>query len=193
MEELLREYGYLILFAWTFVEGETVLLVAAYLASRGYFDIWLTMLVAAVGTFMGDQAYFWIGRKLGREWFLKKKGKWTEGLNRVLDLIHRWDAWFILSYRFFYGVRNISSVAFGLSQLSFFRFMVLNFLAAFIWAGSFGAAGYFFGKAVEVFLGRVKEYEMYVLGGVVLMVIVVALIKWWRGKKNEPTVETVLK
>ncbi|MBF0414664.1 MAG: DedA family protein [Magnetococcales bacterium] len=187
MEELLRQYGYLLLFGWTFIEGETVLLVAAYLASRGYLDIWMTMAVAAIGTFLGDQLYFWLGRRLGRDWFWQKERKWTKSVTRVLELIHRWDAWFILSYRFFYGVRNVSSFAFGLSKLSFMRFMVLNFIAAFIWAASFSVAGYFFGKAVEKFLGQAQEYEMAVLGGLAGLALAIGLIRWLKGRRASAT------
>jgi len=184
VEEFLLEYGYLVLFIGTFLEGETILLVAAYLASRGNLDLWTTIAVAGTGTFLGDQLAFWIGRRLGKEWFWQRERQWTKGVKRVLELIQRWDVWFILSYRFFYGVRNVSCFALGMSQLSFFRYMILNFLAAGIWATSFGMAGYYFGKAVEKFLGQAKEYELYVLAGLVLLAVLIWLAKRLRAKKT---------
>ncbi|MBF0132896.1 MAG: DedA family protein [Magnetococcales bacterium] len=185
MEAFLLEYGYLVLFIGTFLEGETILLVAAYLASQGHLDLWTSVIVAGTGTFLGDQLVFFIGRRLGSDWFWKKERKWTAGVKRVLELIQRWDVWFILVYRFFYGVRNVTSFAMGLSKLTFLRFMVLNFLSAAIWATSFGMAGYYFGKAVEKFLGRVQEYEMYVLVGLVLLAVVIWLVRrFWSPKKT---------
>ncbi|MBF0107612.1 MAG: DedA family protein [Magnetococcales bacterium] len=185
VEEFLLEYGYLVLFIGTFLEGETILLVAAYLASRGYLDLWTSVAVAGTGTFLGDQLTFWIGRRLGKEWFWKRERQWTKGVRRVVALIERWDIWFILSYRFFYGVRNVSSFALGISDLSFIRFMGLNFLASVIWAISFGMAGFFFGKAVEKVLGQVKEYEMYILAGFGLFAVLVWLINRLLARRKQ--------
>ncbi|MBF0147793.1 MAG: DedA family protein [Magnetococcales bacterium] len=185
MEAFLLEYGYLVLFIGTFLEGETILLVAAYLASRGYLDLWMSILVAGTGTFLGDQLTFWIGRRLGKEWFWKRERRWTKGVRRVLELIQRWDIWFVLSYRFFYGVRNVSSFALGMSDLSFIRFLVLNFMASSIWALSFGFAGYFFGKAVNRVLSQVMEYEMYILSGLGILALTIWLINRLAAKKKQ--------
>ena len=185
MEPYLLEYGYWILFVVTFLEGETILLVAAYLASQGYLNIWIAGGVAAGGTFLGDQVYFWLGRRYGKEWLSERRKRWRKRVSRVLRLVRKWDALFILSYRFLYGIRNVSSFALGISKIQFWRFMLLNALAALLWAAIFSSAGYFFGKAVESFLGRAKEYQGYVLAGIILSGLAFWIIHRLRAARRE--------
>ncbi|MBF0448360.1 MAG: DedA family protein [Magnetococcales bacterium] len=184
MEPFLLDYGYWVLFIVTFLEGETILLVAAYLASQGYLNIWLTTGVAAGGTFLGDQVYFWIGRRYGKEWLKERKKRWRKRVSRVLRMVRKWDAWFILSYRFFYGIRNVSSFAMGISKIQFWRFMVLNLLASLIWAAIFASAGFYFGKTVEHYLGQAKEFQAYIIGGIVAVGILVWVIHKFREKRE---------
>ena len=49
LQQFLHDFGYFALFLGTFFEGETILVLAGFLASRGYLDIYLVMLTAASG------------------------------------------------------------------------------------------------------------------------------------------------
>ena len=50
--------------------------------------------------------------------------------NRVFRLLERYDTGFILTFRFVYGVRNVTPFALGMSNVSALRFAGLNFIAA---------------------------------------------------------------
>ena len=55
---------------------------------------------------------------------------------RVARLLDRWGNWFVLSFRFLYGLRTISPVAIGLSSIpAAYRFTLLNAISAMVWAG----------------------------------------------------------
>jgi len=56
---------YVIAFVWTFLEGETVVLFAGFAAAQGLVDPLLLLTVAWLGSFSGDQCYFWLGRRFG--------------------------------------------------------------------------------------------------------------------------------
>ncbi|MCI0667721.1 MAG: DedA family protein, partial [Methylococcaceae bacterium] len=66
MEELLiewlKEYGYIILFLWSILEGETGLIMGGVLCHTGDMSYPVAVLVAGLGGFAGDQIYFYIGR-----------------------------------------------------------------------------------------------------------------------------------
>src|SRR5436190_9132548 len=75
---LFHQYGYWIVFFGVMLEnagipvpGETILLVAGFFASRHGFNLWLVMIIAAVGAVLGDNAGYWIGRRAGRGILLK--------------------------------------------------------------------------------------------------------------------------
>src|SRR5712692_1333265 len=147
-------YG--IVFLWTFLEGETVVLFAGFAAAQGLVDPLLLLSAAWLGSFAGDQCYFWLGRQSGVR-LLDRFPRWRRGVDAALSWLERYDAGFILSFRFIYGVRNVSSFALGLSAVRWERFLWLNFIAAGLWAASFVAVGYFLGHAFRAVLGDIAR------------------------------------
>lgn len=156
-EQLLADYGaflYALIFIWTFFEGETFVIFAGFAAHQGVLDWLAVFLCAWFGSFSGDQFYFWIGLRYGQTLLLRFPG-WRPGVELALEALRRYDTWFILSFRFIYGVRNFASFSMGMSGVPRIRFMALNFIAAFVWAFSFAGFGYVFGQALEAVLGDV--------------------------------------
>jgi membrane protein DedA with SNARE-associated domain len=167
INQLIAQHGvcfYAIVFGWTFLEGETVVIFAGFAAAQGLVEP-LPLLVAAwLGSFAGDQFYFWIARHFGVR-LLERFPRWRHGVDGALSWLERYDAWFILSFRFIYGVRNFSSFALGLSAVQWDRFLRLNFAAAGLWAASFIAIGYFLGHAFHAMLGDLaRSFSLVMLG-----------------------------
>ena len=160
---------YAIVFIWTFLEGETVVLFAGFAAAQGLVDPILLFTAAWLGSFSGDQCYFWLGRRFGAR-LLDRFPRWRHGVEAALHWLERYDAGFILSFRFIYGVRNFSSFAMGLSAVRWNRFLRLNFLAAGLWAISFVAVGYFLGHAFRAVLGDLARSFSFVMLGVFVAV-----------------------
>jgi membrane protein DedA with SNARE-associated domain len=145
-------WSYLVTFAWTFFEGETFVLFAGFAAAQGLL-LWPVLLIAAwLGSFCGDQSYFWIGRHFGMR-LLARQPRWQGRVDRAMGWLKRYDAGFILSFRFIYGVRNFSSFALGIGGVDWRRFLVLNFIAAGIWAAVFIGAGFLCGHTFGHMLG----------------------------------------
>jgi membrane protein DedA with SNARE-associated domain len=164
MEELIARYGYAAVLVGTFLEGETILVLGGLAAKLGLLELRYVMLAGFVGSAFGDQLFYfmgrhWGGRILGRFPAMKAR------IGPALRLLHRHQIPFILTFRFIYGVRSVSSFAIGLSGIRPRVFVWLNLIAAAIWAVAVGGAGYLFGHALEAFLGRVDKYQPYVLGG----------------------------
>jgi membrane protein DedA with SNARE-associated domain len=65
LQQFLHDFGYFALFLGTFFEGETILVLAGFLAFRGYMDINLVVLVAFFGSYAGDQLWYFMGRRTG--------------------------------------------------------------------------------------------------------------------------------
>ncbi len=62
LESFIQTYGYLALLVGTFLEGETILVLAGFAAHLGYLNLPWVILVAFVGTLSGDQLFFYLGR-----------------------------------------------------------------------------------------------------------------------------------
>lgn len=179
IRELVLQHGawfYLIIFAWTFLEGETIVLLASFAAAQGMLNPGLLLLSAWSGSFAGDQCYFWLGRNFGAG-LIGRFPRWRRGVDLALHWLERYDAGFILSFRFIYGVRNFSSFALGLSAVRWERFLKLNLLAAFLWASSFVAVGYFLGHAWRAALGDIaRTFGLSMLGAFVVIALGVRLV-----------------
>ena len=178
ISQLIADNGpwfYLIAFVWTFLEGETFVLFAAFAAAQGLLNPILLLLATLFGSFFGDQTYFWIGRCFGLR-LLNRFPRWRYGVEIALYWLERYNTGFILSFRFIYGVRNFSSFAMGLSAVYWKRFMILNFIAASVWAGSFVAVGYFLGHALRAVLGHlVRSFSVVMLAAFIAITIAVWL------------------
>ena len=170
LERLVEDFGYVAILVGTFFEGETILLVGAFAAHQGYLRIEYVILIAFVGSFAGDQTWYLLGRRYGRRQ-LAKRPWMADKVARISRVLERYPTLFILGFRFVYGIRNVAPVAIALSDIPPRRFLILNVVAAAIWAAAGGIAGYLFGAAVEAFIGRLKVVEQRALAAAVLALI----------------------
>jgi membrane protein DedA with SNARE-associated domain len=141
--------AYLILFAGTVLEGETVLISAGFAARQGYLSLPMVVLAAWLGAISGDHFFFVLGRYRGRSIFQARSS--TPGrLEKARALLERYRSVLIVSVRFLYGFRMVAPFAIGAAGVPLGRFATLNALSGVIWASLFGLAGYFFGAALDV-------------------------------------------
>ncbi len=149
--DLIREHGemfYLITFIWTALEGETFVIFAGLAAQRELLDFRALFFAAAFGSMFGDQIMFFVGRYFGPR-VVRRYPKIKPKLDKILAALEKYSTSFILTYRFMYGLRNVSALAVGMSHLSWRRFSLLNAVASFLWAFTFCGAGYLFGDILE--------------------------------------------
>lgn len=188
MEDFIRNFGYAAVFIGTFFEGETVLVVGGFLAHRTYLELPWVIGAAFLGTLLGDQMYFYLGRYKGVE-LLERRPRWKRKSARVRMLLRRHQTLIVLGFRFIYGIRTITPFLVGASRVPPLRFLILNMIGAAVWAIAVGMAGYFLGQTVTLILADVERYELWILGTVAIGGIAVWSIWWWRQKqqKNDPT------
>jgi membrane protein DedA with SNARE-associated domain len=165
LEHAIEAYGYYAIFVGAFFEGETILVLGALAAHRGYLSLAWVMIVAGSGSLFGDQLWFYLARRFGHR-FLEKRPAWRVKTQRALTLLEKYNTLFILTFRFMYGLRSVSSFAIGLTGVAIPRFVVLNTLGAVVWAIGLGGAGYLIGEAFKVFMERVGHYELPLFAGI---------------------------
>jgi membrane protein DedA with SNARE-associated domain len=179
LQQLIEHYGYLAVFIGALIEGETILVMAGYLAHEGYLNLVGVVAVAAVGGFIGDQFFFALGRFRGRE-ILTRFPSLKARAARVEKLVLRYQNWLIVLIRFMYGLRVAGPIFLGMAQVSHIRFAVVNLLGAIVWAVLIGGAGYLFGQAVGLFLHDAQRYEGFLLGGILVLGIFVWIYRRYR-------------
>jgi len=181
LEELIVKYGYLALFIGTYLEGETILIIAGYLAQDEILDLPLVILFALLGSFAGDQTFFFIGYFKGIS-FLNKRPSLKNNADKAFRLLYRHQIGLILGFRFLYGIRNVTPFVIGCSGFPPLRFFALNFLGALVWAISFASLGYHLGNFAETVLDDIERYEKLILG--VLCLSLILFFLWRRFRKS---------
>lgn len=176
-EALIRTYGYFALFVGTFLEGETILIIAAVLAHRGYLHAPLVVLIAMLGSIGGDQFAFHLGRSRGKA-LIARWPRWQARIARARTIFDRHQVLVMLGFRFLYGLRNVTPIVIGMSGVSYRTFLPLNVLGAAVWAGTFTAAGWAFGVAMQGILEDMRKYELWILAG---LLVVGSVVVAWRG------------
>jgi membrane protein DedA with SNARE-associated domain len=164
---------------WAFFEGETFVIVASAAgAATGLIDPWVLMVCVWLGSFAGDQTWFALGRRFGPAAVRRIPGA-ERRVGQASAMLERHGTLFVLSFRFLYGIRNVASAACGIARMDWRRFLVLNFIAAGIWAASFVAAGWFLGALLG------PERLFWVLGGVALTVITALILRHLLRRRRE--------
>ena len=183
LEHLLTDYGYPIIIIGTFLEGETVMVLAGLAAQMGYLSLDWVILCGFAGTVLGDQTYFSLGRHHGKSWLMRKPS-WRTRAERVFDILERHQNLLIIGFRFLYGIRTVTPFAIGVSDVSYLRFILLNLSGAALWATSIGLAGYYFGHAVEAVVGDIKHYELALMLSIIVISSIVWLTQYYRRRRN---------
>lgn len=183
MQSFIEQYGYVAVLLGTFLEGETILILGGLAAHMGYLDLRWVIMAAFLGTLLGDQLYFFLGRRHGQDW-LNKRPHWQKRSKRVLKLMERHQTLLILGFRFLYGLRTITPFVIGMSHVSIRRFILLNIIGALIWAVVIGVSGYLFGNAFELVIGKVKHYEVEMFVIITFVGITAYLVMHYLVKKK---------
>jgi membrane protein DedA with SNARE-associated domain len=168
LPQLVSQYGYLAVFVGALLEGESILLLAGYAASAGYLSFQVVVAIAFVGATLGDQIFFFLGRRYGGGW-RERWPRFDAQAQKVERLLLRWHGPVIILLRFTYGLRIAGPVAIGMTALRPWRFMLFNAVGALIWAPLVAGVGYLFGHAMERVFGEMRRYEEF---GLLVLVVV---------------------
>src|SRR5438309_5053018 len=146
-ELLLQKFGYFAVFIGTFLEGETILVMAGFFAERGYLELALVILTAFCGAYSGHVFWFWLGRKQGVK-LLDRFPKMKKHFGKGIRMFERYGAPAIFITQWLYGLRVTCAVIIGISRISLLKFLLYEALTCTIWAIVIGSLGYYFGRAV---------------------------------------------
>ena len=174
VKDLLSRYGYVVILVWTFLEGETCVIMAGMLANTLNLNPWIIALSAFGGSFTIDQLMFALGKYKG-ESMLRYFPRMAKNVDKASRLFKKYDVALILGFRFIYGVRNVTAILLGISKVNHLKFFVLNFIGASVWALTFTFGGYYAGKA---FL-RVIDAAGYGFLFIVLLALVITGLVWY--------------
>ena len=171
---VLGTWGYVIVFGFTvfenlfvvgsFTPGETVVIAAAFVASRGDLIIWLVWIASVAGTVTGSNISYWLGRRAGLETvhdFTQRVSETRVGrllridasdVQEVHTHFHTQGAKTVLLSRFAIGAKNFVPAVAGATRMPVFWFELYTFLGAVLYTTLMCALGWFLGENLDLAL-----------------------------------------
>jgi membrane protein DedA with SNARE-associated domain len=183
LQSIIENYGYAAILIGTFLEGETILVLAGLAAHQSYLVLTWVILAAFLGSLCGDQLFFYLGRKHSQA-VLSRRPTWKQKAEKIHKMMNRFQTPMILFFRFLYGLRTVAPFVIGMSSVSFKKFILLNAAGALVWAVAVASGGFLFGRALEVFIGKLKSYEIYIMGSVAIVGLLVWIFHFYRRRRR---------
>lgn len=183
--DLIRQHGdaaYSFMFAYAASHSLLFALFAGYAAHSGALNVGALIVVCWFGSFAGDVVRFWIGRRFGTRW-LASFPRLERAIQTAVQLASRHHVWMILLHRYPHGIRGVAGFAYGMSPLPWSTFLMLNFVAAGLWACAVVSAGYAFGQVS----GKVMNDASSSLGLVMLFAFLG--LSWILSRRLERVLE----
>ena len=204
MEHFLATWGYLALFVATFISAmalpigaEIAIGYAGALASgeltttgHDHLQLGLVIAVATAGEVVGSMAGYLIGRFGGRP-LVDKVGRYILLTHKDLDRAEAWFARrgepFVLFGRFVPLLRSFVSLAAGLGEMAFGKFLAFTVVGCAIWAAALAGIGYSLGASWHHVL-QAFSYAGYVAGALIILAVAGAVVHRLRAVRAEKPV-----
>jgi len=170
MEELIRDWGYIVLFLYSFGGGFLALVVAGILSYSGELNIAITLLVAGTANFIGDQFLFTIARnnkQQAKQMMQKHKRK----IAMAHLMMRKYGSWVIFLQKYIYGIKTLIPLAMGLTKYDIKKFMFFNILATIVWTLIIGISAYMLGELVYKYIEEFKTYGIAFVAVILLGVL----------------------
>jgi membrane-associated protein len=162
------------------VPSETSVILAGVIASTGDLVLFAVILVAAAGAILGDNTAYVIGRTVGHRLVNRFfSGERRKRIDWAEQQIEERGGYLILVGRFIPGGRTAVTLACGLLEMRWRRFISFDVAAGLMWASYAALLGYFGGKAFEE-----QPWKGFVVAFVVALGITgaIELYRWLRKR-----------
>ncbi len=184
IEELVREYGLLLLAPLAVIEGPIVTVIAAYAARMGYFSLPAVCVIVILADLVGDAGYYSLGR-----WAITSNGeppRWLSflGLNKarlasVVTSFENHGGRLLVIGKLTHSAGAVVLAAAGMARMPFGSFLFYNAVAQVPKSLFFVAIGWSFGHVI----GQVDHWIAYLSVGMLLLLVAGGVV-WIKAQKK---------
>ena len=147
------------------VPGESLLIFASVLAGRGEMSLSALLVSAWVGSVIGDNLGYLIGRKLGRTTVLRygaKVGLTDERFRGIESTYIRYGYVTVVFARFFSVLRQLNGILAGILGMSWWRFALFDAVGAALWVMVWVFAPAYFSEHLTVIIALAHHTKVVV-------------------------------
>jgi len=193
LERLIINVGYAGLFAMVFAEsglffgfflpGDSLLLTAGLLASRGLLSLYVLIPGLFIAAVLGDNVGYWFGNKTGPRIFNRENSLLFRRKNLLAAkaFYDKHGGKTILLARFMPFIRTFAPIVAGAVDMEYRRFVTFNMIGGLLWGIGVTLAGYFLGEVIP----GIDNYFLLIVAFVILISAMPTLIHLWREDRKE--------
>jgi membrane-associated protein len=159
-----------------FLTGDSLLFAAGIVAGLlpDRISIWVLAAGVGIAAVAGDQVGYILGRRLGRPYLVRRRGRWTRAaVARTERFYALFGWWSVVIGRYIPWGRVLVPPVAGVGGMSYWRFLSANIVGACSWGVLITVVGYF--AATDPAVRPVT----YAVAGVVILASIVAGIRAW--------------
>ena len=180
-EHLIDKWGIIIIPVGAFLEnsvilgfifpGVTLIFLSGFVARTTDISLVYVIALAVLGSVIGDNFDYFIGRRAGR--MIETKPLFAKPILTVEPFLEKYGVWAIFAGRFSGWSRAWVALACGVVKFNYLKFVVVSVVSAIVWTSAWIVGGYllggnrqlieeWFGKAsVIVWLGFILGFVYY--------------------------------
>jgi len=176
--DFIQQTGYLGLFILLFFEGnpilglfvpgQSILLVVGFFIALHVFNFYISFIVSFLASFIGDLANYWLGKKVGENFFKKYKFNKSFFYIKTKKFFHKNPIKTIFFGKYFSYTRAFIPFIAGKVDFDFKKFAIIDFIATFTLVSIFLLIGYFLGNLV------LTDYDLIIKFLIIVILLVVA-------------------
>ncbi len=165
VEILISKYGMIIIPLGAFLEnsvilgfifpGVTLIFLSGYVARTQHESVVVIIILAALGSFLGDNFDYFLGRKAGN--VLAHKPLFKRPIKLVEPFVKKHGVWAVFGGRFSAWSRAWVALVSGIVKFPYWKFAIVSFCSATVWTSIWIVGGYLVGgnkQLIEEWLGR---------------------------------------
>lgn len=133
-----------------FLPGDTLLFTAGFLASQGYFNLYVLIAVCFIAAVTGDSVGYSIGHKLGPKLFTKNDSLLfdQDNITRAQRFYEVHGGKTVLLARFIPIVRTFVPVVAGVGKMRYRHFLIFNIIGGAVWVFGVTLLGHWLGAKI---------------------------------------------
>jgi len=173
-----------------FLPGDSILFTAGFLASQGFFNIWLLTPMTFIAAVLGDSVGYAFGHKVGKKLFQKQESIFfhKKHLIRAQKFYEKHGGKTITIARFLPVVRTFAPIVAGMGDMNYRKFLFYNLLGAFLWAICIPFAGFFLGNAIP----GVDKYLLPIIAVIIIASIIPSVLHIIKERKVDNEIKEAL-
>jgi membrane-associated protein len=166
-----------------FLPGDSLLFTAGFLASQGFFNIALLLILTFLGAVLGDSVGYLFGKKVGPKIFNKKDSFLfkRENLLKAQAFYEKYGPKTIILARFVPIVRTFAPIVAGAGEMHYATFIKFNIIGGLLWSSGLSLAGYFLGSLIP----GVDKYLLPIIALIVFFSILPPLMEFIKSKRKK--------